>query len=467
MTDKYRVEELDHETRDYLLLAREQDGRGLPGFYVNGSDHAPVVGIIAGFVVIVVTVLITIPPTDPPAKEAMLQTAGLLLGGWMILAAFRVWTAGKSGRYAGHFIYADPEFLYQASGSTLEVTDLANLREAKAVQNFNEGKYQNTAITLKLKGERKTVTVNDEVRGRALTVFLNAVAYMRDGGEDGKDETLRKLSPEAMGAVAKVVATTGQFPSDPTRAETGNAIRVPQPRREGRASSGVLGMALILLIGAGMFLGFLAMNYPVRDEAVFARIQALPANEQAPALRLYLAHDKFTAHRDEAKRLLDERYQAGVTANINGNNPDMKRGLSEVVLALKDKPTGALSLRAVEEDTPNALQSGRESRQKTAGEKLADKWGVTIGDDLVVFATLDDPELPANIDVRWRFTEAGEIAYTVTFRKSPDDEPVVTVTGAVPAGAAPSALVDAMCDQVLVQTVGVTKIRPVLPPEDF
>jgi hypothetical protein len=467
MTDKYRLEELDHETRDYLRVAREQDGRGLPGFYVGQTDVGPVAGIIAGFVVIVITVLITFPPTDPPAKEAMLQTAGFLLGGWLILAAFRVWAAGKFGRYAGHFVYADPNFLYDANGSTLNVTELADLREAKAIPNFNDGKYKNTAITLNLKDERRTVTVDDEDGGRRLAIFLKTIAYMRGGGEDGKDETLRKLSPEAMGAVAKMVAMTGEFPADPARAEEGNAIRVPGPRRDGRRSSGILGMGLVALIGAGMFLGFLAMDYPVRDETVFAQIESLPPNEQPPALRLYLTNDKFTAHRDEAKRLLDQRYEAGVAANINGNNADMKRGLSEVVLALKDKPTGALSLRTVEEISPNGLRGAAESRQKSVGEKLADKWGITIGDELVVFAVLEDAELPANIDLRWKFTDSGAITYTITYRKSPDEEPVATATGTVPAGTDPDRTLDAMCDQVLSGSIGTTKIRPVLPPEDF
>lgn len=467
MTDKYRLEELDHETREYLLLAREQQGRGMPGYFVGKADGGPVVGIVLGFAAIIATVLMTFPPTDPPAKEAMLQTAGFLFGGWLILAAFRVWGARKAGRNAGHFVFADPDSLYEASGSTVAVTDLSNLREAKAAQNFKDGKYQYTEITLSLRGARRTVKVFNEDRGRRLTVFLNAVAYMRDGGENGRDDRLRKLSPEAMGAVANIVATTGEFPSDPTRVETETAIRVPQPRRDGRASSGILGMATVVLVGVGMFLAFLAMDYPVRDEAVFARIRALPPLEQAPALRLYLSHDKFTAHRDEALRLLEERYQYGVAANINGTNPDMKRGLSEVVLALKDKPTAALSVRTVEEAGPNGPKGGAETRQKAAGEKLADKWGSTIGDELVVFAMLDDPELPANVDLRWKFTDAGAIAYTITFRKSPDEEPVVTTTGAVPAGPDPARTVDAMCDQVLSQSVGLTRIRKPPQEEDF
>src|SRR3954464_737476 len=100
MTETYHLEELDRETRDYLAHARERLGRGLPGLYVGQTDAMPLLGIVLGFAVIIATVLMTMPPTAPPAKEAMLQTAGLMLGGWLILAAFRAWAAARSGRYA-------------------------------------------------------------------------------------------------------------------------------------------------------------------------------------------------------------------------------------------------------------------------------------------------------------------------------------------------------------------------------
>ena len=68
------------------------------------------------------------PEFDDTLKEAMLQTAGFMLGGWLVVAAVRVWMSGKSGKYAGHFTYADPETLYQASGANVAVTTLADLR---------------------------------------------------------------------------------------------------------------------------------------------------------------------------------------------------------------------------------------------------------------------------------------------------------------------------------------------------
>ena len=99
MSQKYFVEELDVETRDYLLLARDKEGKGVPGIYVGKVNYLPILGLAFGFLAILATLIITVPPTEHPVKEAMLQTAGFMLGGWMIVAALRVWIGGKSGRY--------------------------------------------------------------------------------------------------------------------------------------------------------------------------------------------------------------------------------------------------------------------------------------------------------------------------------------------------------------------------------
>src|SRR5262245_13698590 len=219
MSTTFHFEELNHETRDYLQAARERQGKGMPGIYCAKSNNLPLIGVLAGFGIIILTVLVTMPPTLPPTKEACLQTAGFLLGGWMIVAAMRVWMSGKTGKYGGHFVYADPDNLYVGKGGVIEITDLVELRDAKAVQNFNEGKYTGTDITVRVGKQRTTVQVKDEERGRRLTVFLNAVCYMRDGGEDGKDEELRKLTSEAMGVIAKEVAKTGEFPKSIRGAE--------------------------------------------------------------------------------------------------------------------------------------------------------------------------------------------------------------------------------------------------------
>jgi len=476
MSEKYHFEELDGETREYLLLARDKKGKGLPGIYSGETTYLPLVGLIVGVVVMIATLILTFPPTDQPVREAMLQTAGFMLGGWMVVAALRVWASGKSGKYAGHFVYTDPDYLYEANGTTIEVTDLYDLREAKAVQNFNEGKYQNTAITLKVGKERKTFQVHDEERGRRMTVYLNAVSYMRDGGEDGRDDELRKLAPEVMGSVAKQVARTGEFPRNLT-ADDLEVNRVPHPKREGRPSTGLLPMAVTLVIGVLVFVAFWAVNRPLRDEAVFARVKSLNAKDQPPALRLYLANPAFTGHRAEAQKMLDGYYDRSVQNNIQGSDPQMKQGMTDVISALKTKPQPVVSLITVEVVAPPGQELASQSREESVRKALADKWGSTIGDELVVFAAPEDPEKPGQvdksakgmIDVRWKYAPDGQVEYVVEFRISPDEQPTVTKKGTMANAGDPNQTADKMMNQILQETIGQVRDRPIIivPAGDF
>jgi hypothetical protein len=473
MSEKYQFEELDGETRDYLVYARDNKGKGTPGVFAGKSFYLPIVGLAVGFVIMVLTLFFTFPPTEHPVREAMLQTAGFLVGGWLVVAALRVWAGAKTGRYAGHFVYADPDNLYEAKGAAVEVTDLYDLRDAKAVQNFNDGKYQNTDLSLKIGKQRKTVQVNDEERGRRMAVYLNTVAYMRDGGEDGTDDELRNLAPETMGAVAKQVAKTGEFPRRLSDAEDPDMVRVPKPKRENRASMGLLAILATIVVGFLMFISFRAINAPIRDHAIWTKIQAIPGKEQAPALRLYLANPDFKRHREEAQQLLAGHYDKGVQLNVMGNDPQMKQAMADVVLALKTMPAPVASLVTVEEQAVPGQEATSGTRENDVQKKLADKWGSTIGDELVVFAALADPDNPAQmdkkvrgmIDLRWKFLPHGDIQYTIEFRKGTGEDPYFSRIGTIPAGPNADKTAETMADRILEQTVGPTKLRQMVPAD--
>src|SRR5207237_1230977 len=98
MTQHFTTDSLDADTLAYLTRVSAAEGKRMPGIYNGQSSYWPIIGLILGFVILLVTALITLPPTEDPTKEAMLQTAGFLLGGWMVLAAFRVWSAISSGK---------------------------------------------------------------------------------------------------------------------------------------------------------------------------------------------------------------------------------------------------------------------------------------------------------------------------------------------------------------------------------
>src|SRR5215210_3744558 len=94
MATTFNFEELDEATHDYLVAVRDAEGAGSPGVFVATKDALPGCGCIAGPIVIAVTLAATLTTWagviyDDPVGVALLQTAGLLLGGWLLVAGFR------------------------------------------------------------------------------------------------------------------------------------------------------------------------------------------------------------------------------------------------------------------------------------------------------------------------------------------------------------------------------------------
>src|SRR5262245_12195001 len=165
MAQKYHLKELDEATQEYLLAVRDAEGDRMPGVFVPGKNYWPVVGVIVGPILIITVLIFTLGSLSDPVGTAMLQTAALMLGGWMIVAAIRVWVLQRGTNYLGHFTYADSARLYEASGTMVTITSLKKLLGANATDNYNEGAYQNTVIDLELArdgGGGQTVTVRDQ-----------------------------------------------------------------------------------------------------------------------------------------------------------------------------------------------------------------------------------------------------------------------------------------------------------------
>ena len=104
MSTTFTFEELDDATREYLTEVREREGRGTPGVFAPVTASLAGCGCIMGPILIITTLCGTM-FTDiilgDPDGVALLQTAGLLLGGWMLIAAFRIWGGKNSPKRAG------------------------------------------------------------------------------------------------------------------------------------------------------------------------------------------------------------------------------------------------------------------------------------------------------------------------------------------------------------------------------
>src|SRR5207248_10108248 len=180
---------LDETTRDYLVAVRDAEGAGSPGVFAPTSSSLAGCGCIGGLVIIFATLLFTLTTWidlvyRDPVRVAFLQTAGLLLGGWLLVAGLRSAAAKGSKRVAGNWAYADPLHLYEAYREQVTVTPIGDVVEANFTHNYNNGAYQNSVVRVVLTGNVTTqVTVNNEQRAEQMVVYLNYLAWAR--GPDG------------------------------------------------------------------------------------------------------------------------------------------------------------------------------------------------------------------------------------------------------------------------------------------
>src|SRR6476646_10440148 len=174
MSQKILFEELDEATRDYLIAVREAEGSGCPGVFAPTKSALAGCGCVAGPIIMIATLAFTLTTWinviyDDPVRVALLQTAGLLLGGWLLVAGIRARAAAGSRKIAGHWVYVDPLHMYEANREQVKITRIDDVVEANFTHNYNNGAYQNSVIRILLGGNSVAqVTLNNEARAEQM-----------------------------------------------------------------------------------------------------------------------------------------------------------------------------------------------------------------------------------------------------------------------------------------------------------
>jgi hypothetical protein len=462
MASTFALEELDDATREYLIEVRDREGRGCPGVYAPVKNPWPVVGCIVGPIIIIITLCATFFSDvilDDPGGVALLQTAGLLLGGWMVVAAFRVWTRKGSKKVAGRWVYADPLFLYEAKGEQVRVTDVTEVIEAQYTHNYNNGAYQNSVVRLLLPGNHiASVNLHHEQRAESMVVYYNYLAWARgpDGGERAN------LPPATLGGLAKYVAKNDNEPLDAegnvdlSRVEL-DVDEIPEePRREGRAVPNVIPYAVILLAGVACWFVMKEVNTPYRDDEIYAAVTREPVEPRF--LRAYLIDPRNTRHREQVYNKL-EGFYVGPNANPVGNirnsngDPTLKEGMAQLLDSLKRADQPIVSIRVRETKSPPGQDGGASDRAKKVQTGFADKvlevfrgWhppvtapgGMVfkeppppVGEQLIAFVEAPEDAKAAHIEIDYEFVPDGtrySLRWTATFRTKVDEDPVASRT---------------------------------------
>ena len=76
--------------------------------------------------------------------------------------------------------------------------------------------------------------------------------------------------------------------------------------------------------------------------------------------------------------MLDAYYDNAVRTNVNGTDDNLKKGMTDVILALKLKPQPVVSFIAAEEDPPAGQQLATSSRENKVQRDLAETASIRV-----------------------------------------------------------------------------------------
>lgn len=406
--------QLDPDTKAYLRAVRQAGGRGAPGVFDAKSDSRAVWAFLFGLLILPVGLWFAYSTNKAPWGMALLQTASVMLGGWLLLYAFRRWFAGTD-RYAGKFVYFDPQSVFVGQG---EEVQYARLSGDTAVEPAGD-----TGVKVDTGSGVFVVPVPSRTVALYVADYYDALSHLR------RDENgwWQGVEPAVLGAMARFMVVNERVPSNLTEVSL-EIDDLPEEVRPARGRpSGILRYLLILAVGGFVYTCFLFSNKPLHDAGAFAGV-----NQTSPAeLRHYLNDPHTEAHHAEAKQKLKDLYAAKRKELAARTSPDpTTRDAFLTLLDTLDGPEPPAVSIAVTDKTNNPTGGSWATALRT---RLADGIGTEVGKEYVLFVLPpDQPNKHPLMDLSYVTDMTGKVAWTLAFRRTPDDEqPYATFTRVV------------------------------------
>lgn len=421
MLETFGYEQLDPETKAYLHQVRELKGRGAPGVYYPLGTTRPLWALIAGVIVGPLLFWIASTSTKAPWAVAMLQTAAVLLGGWLVLYAFRRWFASPE-RFAGWFHYFDPAHAFLGEGETIKVAPLPSDTEvAPHGERFVGFASGHDGFQVNMPSRAAAAEVAD---------YYSAVDWVM-GRQEGPWVGLPLAE---IGGVARYLLEEDREP--PSVQDTGLRIDdVPESvRAVRRPASGLIGYLAVIGVGLALFALFSAANPSLMDNRNFADAMAKCDKPEdgltgAAALRDYLLNDRNTRHRDEAKAKLDELYDRAIRKTESaGGDKELGRGLGELLNELRGPGLPVVTLEVVDSSqfAPGSIMSDGLRMM------VSDGLSKTLGKDIITFAKKPEGGTAMIVLAYRHMPEINSVSWSLAIRKAATDaEPTAQGQGSV------------------------------------
>ena len=410
MFESFDYAKLNPDAKRYLGDVRRRTGRGAPGVFLKLSDNRPIWAALAGIIVLPLFLWIGYTSSKAPWATAMLQTAGVLLGGWLLWFAARSWMASTDGA-AGYFHYFDPQHAFIGQGETIRVARIHP--EAKVRPRGSN------AVTVESELDDATIPVPNRNFAEAVSDFYHALAWVRSREEGPWAD----LEDDEAGAVARYLAEEDEAPQNLAEADLGIDSFTDTVRATGRSSTGLLRLLVWLGIGAASFAFFVTTDGMIQDNMAFADAKANIGKESsekftgAQGLREYLLNVRNTRNREEAQALLSKLYDPPI-AQVKSNpgaDPVLRDGMVALLESLRGPETPAVSIAVIDSGSPIETNASKGLRSR-----FADGIATAIGKDLIALGEAPENK-PALLTIRYRQVNAGTVEWTVEIRLKPDD----------------------------------------------
>jgi hypothetical protein len=426
MNRRFECEEVDGDTLEYLRSVRRHEGEGMPGVYLDSKaanlagPWLPLAGAITGAVLIVVTLLITLHSLDDPFNTAMLQTAGLFLGIWLIVAWLRVRLASKRPDWVGYFKFVDPLYLWHASGRGLWVTPLSNLRDADFHHRYdNNGNYTTSQVTIRLGKEKINLDVKSQYMAQRVEEYLNLLGEFERGtpaerGYEALDELNQREAEDE-----------GEDSPPPVRRRV---YGIPEPHKVRTVMSWWRYPLLVVLLILAFFWSK-AIATAMRDDEIFSLVMA--PNRRPPDLRAYLIDRRNTRHRAEVlQRLARFHDDAAQMVEKRRGDPQLIAGLASLIRSQGQnaRPLITIAVKQTQDADAKDLNTifasqGMLSLRKDLVKKISDTLTPLYGQDMTDYGEVEEGD--AMIEVLAKASKQGDrpcyrIDWTMTIQASPD-----------------------------------------------
>lgn len=431
--------QLDPDTKSYLRQVRQAKGRGTPGVFEIKSDARGGWAFVIGLLVLPLFLWVGYSTNKAAWAAALIQTAGVMLGGWLVQYAVRRWTA-NADKYAGRFVYFDPEHVFVGHGEELRY---ARLGAGAVVEPAGD-----TGVGFNTEGGEFVVPVTGRPAAQFVSDYYDALTHLRqnaDGWWAGE-------SPATLGAIARYMVVNERVPVNLSEVTLDVDAMPEEVRPARRRPSGVLRYLLLIAVGVGVYFAFQITNQPLHDAGAFAAV-----NQTSPAdLRHYLADPNTATHHEEAKKKLATLYDKPIAdVRAAGTDPALREAFATLLDSLRGPETPAVSL-GVKDTSAAAIGTWADALRT----RLADGIGDAVGREFVVFVRKPDDK-PALLDLTYT-TDSGSLVWTLEFRLKPDDEkPYLSVRNTVTQASTSNS--EAVYADVMMRMTGKTPAAPPAP----